>query len=276
MAYRFIAGETLEEAIAAVRRVNAKGMLATLDRLGENVSTPEEAREATHAYLNLLEKISDTAIQTNISLKLTELGLEHSESSCYENLKEIAAAADRFNNFIRIDMEGSPTTQQTLDLFKRVYISRKNVGAVIQAYLYRSRQDVEDLIKMKARVRLCKGAYNEPPEVAYPNKKQVDENYVALMERLLIEGNYPGIATHDLNIINQAKDFVRKHKIDPSRFEFQMLYGIRRNLQQSLIQEGYNLRIYVPYGNKWYPYFMRRLAERPANLMFFFTSLLKG
>lgn len=276
MTRRFIAGESLEEAILAIRQLNAKGKLATFVHLGENVSTHEEAIGATRAYLHILEQIQETDLQSNISLKLTVLGLDLSEDFCYENLKKIVAKADQFNNFIRIDMEGSAYTDRTLKIFNRVYAEFKNVGVVIQAYLYRSEKDIDDLIRLKARIRLCKGAYHEPASIAFPKRKQVDENFILLMKKLLLHGNYPGIATHDLGMIDEAKRFARENNIHPSRFEFQMLYGIRRELAQILVSDGYNLRIYVPYGEQWYPYFMRRLAERPANLLFFLTSLFRG
>jgi len=276
MSRRFIAGESLNEAVLAIRQINTKGMTATFDRLGENVGSRDEALQAVQAYLEILGKIEENQIQSNISLKLTELGLDISEDFCFENLKKIVAKADQLNNFIRIDMEGSPYTERTLRIFKRLSSHYKNVGVVIQSYLRRSEKDVEDLIEMKARVRLCKGAYKEPAEIAFAKKREVDENYVKLMKRLLLAGNYPGIATHDLKIMNEAKHFVAEKKIANSQFEFQMLYGIRRPLEEELIKERYNLRIYVPYGEKWYPYFMRRLAERPANLIFFVTSLLRG
>ena len=276
MAHRFIAGEGLDEAVEAIREVNRKKMIATFDHLGENVHNLDEARKAVEVYIRILDKIRETGIDSNVSLKLTELGLDLDERACEENLGKILDKAESYRNFIRLDMEGSPYTERTLNLFKRLFPSRKNVGVVIQAYLYRSEKDIEDMIGLQARVRLCKGAYNEPPEVAFPKKKDVDDNYVKLMKRLLENGNYPGIATHDQRIIEETKAFAKEKKIDPTRFEFQMLYGIRRELQDELVKDGYNLRIYVPYGKKWYPYFMRRLAERPANLMFFFTSLIRG
>jgi proline dehydrogenase len=276
MARRFIAGETLEEALEAVQKLNAKKMMATLDHLGENVATFEEAKHAAEIYFLILDKIQEANIQSNVSLKLTDLGLDLDEKICRENLEKITQKAASYNNFIRIDMESSLYTERSLQIFKSLFERYKNLGVVIQAYLYRSEKDIEELIPLKARVRLCKGAYKEPPEIAFPRKKDVDANYIKLMKKLLLYGNYPAIATHDPRIIEETKHFAKENKIPPANFEFQMLYGIRRDLQEQLVKEGYNVRIYVPFGKKWYPYFMRRLAERPANLMFFFSSFIRG
>jgi len=273
---RFIAGETLDEAVHAVTKLNGNGLTATFDYLGENVIRKEDAEEAVAMYLQILETIEKTGIQANISMKLTELGLDFKGTFCAEKLELILKRASLGNHFIRIDMEGSPYTEKTLTLFRQVYSHYKNVGVVVQAYLYRSEKDTEDLISLGARVRLCKGAYNEPPQIAFPKKSDVDENYLRLMKKLLLQGNYPAIATHDPKIIDETKSFARNNGIDSSRFEFQMLYGIRRDLQELLVKQGYRVRIYVPYGKEWYPYFMRRLAERPANVLFFLSSLLKG
>lgn len=275
MTRRFIAGERFDDAIEAIRKINASGQLATLDRLGENVSTKEAVLEAARSYIDILEQIEAHQIQSNISLKLTELGLDLSDEFCYENLLKIVAKAAQLNNFIRIDMEGSSFTERTLAIFRRAYQQYKNVGVVIQSYLYRSENDIDDLIALGARVRLCKGAYNEPPNVAFPRKSKVDKNFISLMKKLLKNGNYPAIATHDQKIIEQTKAFAESERIDRSKFEFQMLYGIRRDLQEALVKEGYRVRIYVPYGKEWYRYFMRRLAERPANLFFFLSHLKK-
>lgn len=274
MAFRFVAGETLEEAVAAVKRLPA-GASASLDHLGENVSTPQEAEAARDQYLAALDAIERAGIDANVSLKLTAMGIDISQDLCLANMRAILDAAQKRNSFVRIDMEGSSYTQTTLDVFNLLWQNYKNVGVVIQSYLFRSEQDIALLNQMGARVRLCKGAYSESPQVAFAHKSDTDANYRKLVERLLLHGNYPGVATHDADIIEHVKAFVRDNDIAVDRFEFQMLYGIRRQLQALLLSEGFNLRIYVPYGRQWYPYFMRRLAERPANLMFFLTSLLR-
>lgn len=274
MAFRFVAGETLEEAVEAVRGLPA-GSRASLDHLGENVGTPQEAEQARDQYVAILEEIQRQGIDANISLKLTALGIDIDPALCVRNMRVILDRAQTLGNFVRIDMEGSAYTQPTLDVFNLLYQHHKNVGVVIQAYLYRSEDDVALLNRMGARIRLCKGAYNEPPEVAYPKKADTDANYRKLAECLLTNGNYPAIATHDETIVTHVKEYTRTSGISSDRFEFQMLYGIRPQLQAQLLAEGFNLRIYVPYGRQWYPYFMRRLAERPANLMFFLSSLVK-
>jgi proline dehydrogenase len=274
MAFRFVAGETLEEAVKAIEQL-PKGARATLDNLGENVYTVDEANQACQQYLDVLDAIAGAGIDSNASLKLTQMGLDLDPDLCLQNMRRILDKAAALDNFIRIDMEGSSYTQVTLDVFSQLWQSHKNVGVVIQAYLYRSEQDVAMLNQMGARVRLCKGAYSEPGDVAFAAKSDTDANYRKLAERLITEGNYPGIATHDETIIEHVKDFVQRNNISRDRFEFQMLYGIRRQLQEQLLAEGYNLRVYVPFGRQWYPYFMRRLAERPANLMFFLSSLVK-
>jgi proline dehydrogenase len=278
LARRFVAGETAEQAFAAVEQLNSQGALVTLDYLGENVTSAEEASETRQVYVGLLDEIKRRDLKCNVSLKLTALGLDISRSVCEANLRAILGTAQRHNNFVRLDMEGSPYTQITLDLFEQLFVAegRTNVGVVIQSYLYRSAADVERLIQLQARVRLCKGAYNEPASVAYPQKSDVDQNYLALTRRLLCAGNYPGLATHDSAIIDWVKQFTREQRIGPERYEFQMLYGVRRDLQQHLIKEGYNVRVYVPFGEAWYPYMMRRLAERPANILFVLKSLRHG
>jgi proline dehydrogenase len=275
MASRFIAGETLQDAVQVIQMLNKKGMTATFDHLGENVRTEEEALHASEIYFQILEKIQETKISSNVSLKMTEMGLDLNLELARLNLEKILAKAAELNNFIRIDMESSNYTEKTLALFKQVYSSYKNVGVVIQAYLYRSEKDIDDLIQIQARVRLCKGAYSEPPDLAFPKKADVDRNYIKLIKKLLLKGNYPAFATHDPRMIEAVKKTAQENRITPDRFEFQMLYGIRRDLQEQLVQEGYNLRIYVPYGTMWYPYFMRRLAERPANLLFFLKNLAR-
>jgi proline dehydrogenase len=276
MAFRFVAGDRLEDAIAAVKRLNAQGIKATLDCLGEDVKNEAEAAHAAQDYLRALDDIEANRLDCNVSLKLTQMGLGLGPATCLTHLRSILEKARGYNNFVRIDMEGSALTQVTLDMFKELWTDYQNVGVVIQSYLLRSEQDIAMLNQMGARVRLCKGAYSEPPGVAFADKTDVDNNYRRLAERLLTEGTYPGLATHDGAIIEYLQKFTRDHKIDNSRFEFQMLYGIRRQLQEELVRQGYNLRVYVPYGTQWYPYFMRRLAERPANLLFFLTALFRG
>jgi proline dehydrogenase len=265
---RFVAGETLSEAIDAARKLNAAGMTATLDYLGESVSTAAEAGAAAMQYVAILHGVERAGVQCNASLKLTQMGLDVDRALCARNVERIVAQAGQFGNFIRIDMEGSDYTQVTLDIFKDLFARHNNVGVVIQSYLYRSEADIRKLNELGARVRLCKGAYNEPASVAFPDKADVDKNYIALMQMLLSEGNYPGIATHDEKMIAATRDYAARHGIGPERFEFQMLYGIRRDLQEQIVRDGYQLRIYVPYGEEWYPYMMRRMAERPANILF--------
>lgn len=266
IARRFVAGEALPDAIAVVRQINLRGMSVTLDHLGENVSTEAEAASAADDYCRMLEAIAESGVDSNVSLKLTHMGLDLGEQVAYRNtLRVLEAAGD---NFVRIDMEGSEYTDRTLAIFRRLYADRKNVGVVIQSALYRSEADAEGLVEMGARVRLVKGAYLEPPSVAYQDKSDVDAAFVRLMQLLLLRGNYPAIASHDTRMIGATRSFALDHGIDRHRFEFQMLYGIRRDLQSSLVEAGYRMRIYVPYGTEWYPYLMRRMAERPANLMF--------
>lgn len=275
LARRFVAGETAEQAFAAVAQLNSQGALVTLDYLGENVTSAEEAAATRQMYVGLLDEIGRRGLKCNVSLKLTALGLDISRTLCENNLRAILETAQRHDNFVRLDMEGSDYTQITFDIFEQMFVAenRKNVGMVIQSYLYRSAADIERLNELQARVRLCKGAYNESPSVAYPQKSDVDKNYVALTRRLICDGNYPGLATHDSAIIDWVKQFTREQQIGRERYEFQMLYGIRRDLQQQLIKDGYNLRVYVPFGEAWYPYLMRRLAERPANILFILKSL---
>ncbi len=274
-ARRFIAGETMEETAAPVRALNDRGMTVSLDYLGENVSRAEEAAESVAYYLRLLRFISDNNLNANISLKLTQLGLDIGSDVAERHMREILEEAARYDQFVRIDMEGSAYTQRTLDLFDALQPDHKNTGVVIQSYLTRSEQDVEKLIEMGARVRLCKGAYDEPREVAFQNKTDVDANYLRLVRRVLKDGNYPGIATHDELMIEGTCDFAREESIMPDRYEFQMLYGIRRDRQESLVRAGYRMRVYVPFGTQWYAYMMRRMAERPANLWFVIKNLLR-
>ena len=278
LARRFVAGETAEQAFAAVAQLNSQGALVTLDYLGENVTTLEEATAVRQMYIGLLEEISRRGLKCNVSLKLTALGLDINRAVCDANLRTILETAQRDDNFVRLDMEGSDYTQITFDIFEQMFVAegRKNVGMVIQSYLYRSAADIDRLNELQARVRLCKGAYNEPATVAYPQKADVDKNYIELTRRLLTAGNYPGLATHDSAIIDWVKRFVRENGIGTERYEFQMLYGVRRDLQQQLIKDGYTVRVYVPFGEAWYPYLMRRMAERPANLLFILKALRHG
>ena len=276
-ANRFVAGETLESALTAVARLNAKGITASLDLLGESVHNEAEARAAGQEYVSMLDRIYERRVDANVSVKLTAMGLDISEDLCVAIMQKILQRAREYQTFVRIDMEGSAYTQRTLDLFEqRLFPTyRENVGIVLQSYLYRTFADVERAIAIKARVRLCKGAYKEPETVAYPDKKDVDSNYIRCMHALLLHGNYPGIATHDESILTNAKRFVKENQIPMDRFEFQMLYGVRRDLQDRLVREGYRMRVYVPFGTQWYPYLMRRLAERPANVAFITGNVLK-
>ena len=276
-ANRFVAGESLDTALAAVKRLNARGITASLDLLGESVHNEVEARAAGHAYVTMLDRIHEQKARANVSVKLTAMGLDVSEDLCVAIMHEILQRARDYQTFVRIDMESSEYTQRTLDLFEqRLYPAyRESVGIVLQSYLFRTFADVQRANLIKARVRICKGAYAEPETVAYPDKKDVDATYVRCMHELMLKGNYPGIATHDEAIIKEAKRFAKENDIAPSRFEFQMLYGVRRDLQDMLVREGYRMRVYVPFGTQWYPYLMRRLAERPANVAFLTGSVFK-
>ena len=276
-ARRFVAGETVTEALAAVRELNAKGITASLDLLGESVSTEREARNARDEYLQLLDRIHESKLDANVSVKLTAMGLDIDHELNVAIMQDILGRARQYETFVRIDMEASSYTDVTLDLFEqRLYPAYKaNVGVVLQSYLYRTFADVEQMNTLRARVRLCKGAYKEPAKVAYPDKRDVDANYVKCMRELMLKGNYPGIATHDPAMINEAKRWAKEQGIAAERFEFQMLYGIRRDLQESLVKEGYRVRCYVPFGTQWYPDLMRRLAERPANVAFITGSVLR-
>ena len=269
MAQRFVAGETLEDAIRVARELNRAKLSTSLDMLGENVADETGARRAGEYYLRMFDRIAVEKLDANVSLKLTQLGLDLSEQLCQELLEGIVARALSYGNFLRIDMEGSAYTQRTIDITKRVRKKFSGVGTVIQAYLYRSEQDIQDLVRVGCRIRLCKGAYKEMPDIAFPRKNDVDANFVKLMKILLPSGIYHGIATHHPAMIEATKTFARENNIAPDKFEFQMLYGIRRDLQRRLVREGYRMRIYIPFGTEWFPYFMRRLAERPANLLFF-------
>jgi proline dehydrogenase len=276
-ASRFVAGETLSEALDAVRALNGRGIRASLDLLGESVTNEREARAARDAYIQILERIHAQKLDANVSVKLTAMGLDISEELCVGLMQEILGRARDYNTFVRVDMESSEYTERTLHLFEhRLYpLFRNQVGVVLQSYLYRTFTDVEYALQIGCRVRLCKGAYKEPASVAFAEKKDVDANYVKCMHALLRHGNYPGIATHDPAMINETKRFARENGIAPSRFEFQMLYGVRRDLQERLVREGYNMRVYVPFGTQWYPYLMRRLAERPANVAFITGNVIR-
>jgi len=277
LAQRFVAGETLDEALRAVEPLNRKGITASLDLLGESVHTEREAQAATREILTMLDRINERRLEANVSLKLTQMGLDLSDDLCVALMHDIVGRARDLRTFIRIDMEDSAYTERTLRLFEdRLHPSYgDHVGIVLQSYLYRTLADVERAIAIKARVRLCKGAYNEPATVAYPEKADVDANYVRCMHKLLSEGNYPALATHDDRIIREATRYVRANGIGPERFEFQMLYGVRRDLQERLVREGWRVRVYVPFGTQWYPYLMRRLAERPSNLAFITGSMVR-
>jgi proline dehydrogenase len=276
-ARRFVAGETAEEAIAAVRELNARGITASLDLLGESVHNEAEARASGRDYIRLLDRIRESNLNANVSVKLTAMGLDISEELCISIMHEVLDRARQHRTFVRLDMESSAYTERTLQLFEqRLYPAYpENVGIVVQSYLYRTAADVERAIQLKCRVRLCKGAYKEPASVAYPDKADVDANYVRCMQDLMRHGNYPGLATHDETIIRAAKKYAADEKIPPERYEFQMLYGVRRDLQEKLVAEGYRLRVYVPFGTQWYPYLMRRLAERPANVAFIAGNIVK-
>jgi len=273
---RFVAGETLEQAMDVARKLNAEGITVTLDHLGESITNLAEAAEARDVYLRTLEAIHGQGIQGNVSLKLTQFGLDLSFDECLANVDRLAARARELDSFVRIDMESSEYVDRTLDLVRRLFARHGCVGTVIQAYLKRSRADIEALDREGIRVRLCKGAYLEPAAVAFPEKSRVDQNYMDLTALLLREGSYPAIATHDERMIEYARRFATENGVARDRFEFQMLYGIRRDLQRKLVAEGWRLRLYVPFGKAWYPYYMRRLAERPANVFFIVRNLFRS
>jgi proline dehydrogenase len=276
MSHRFVAGETLDEAIQASRQCNDAGMLVTLDCLGENVATPADAQKARDTYLGIFDRIAQEKLKANVSCKLTQLGLDLSVEFCEGLVLSLAERAAAYESFLRIDMESSIYTQRTVELVKRVRAQTPCVGAVIQAYLYRSESDIHDLLSYGCRVRLCKGAYQESAEVAFPRKSDVDGNYVKLMRTLLPSGFYHAIATHDPHMIAETIRCAAEKKISKDDFEFQMLYGVRTDIQRQLVCDGYRVRIYVPFGQEWFPYFMRRLAERPANLSFFVRNFIRS
>lgn len=278
VARRFVAGTTIADALAATRAVNEWGASVSIDNLGENVTNPDEARHSASLYSELLAAITREQLNANVSLKLTHMGLDVDEALARELASKLVAQATASGNFVRVDMEGSPYTQRTLGLVRELHRRpghAGNVGAVIQSYLRRSEKDVEELLGERIRIRLCKGAYKEPPEIAFPDKKDVDANYVTLMKLLLKSGVYHGIATHDEKMIAATIAFARAESIAAEQFEFQMLYGVRRDLQRQLVKDGWRMRVYIPFGTEWYPYFMRRLAERPANVLFVARNLLR-
>ena len=275
LSHRFVAGEALDEAIQVTRNLNQKGLHVSLDHLGENVSDEREARAAAQDFIASLQAIKQHGVDANISIKLTALGLDIAQDVCEQNVRDILTHAQSYPIFVRIDMEGSAYTERTVDMTLRMHEQFEHVGTVMQSCMYRSRKDVEQLIAHGVRVRLVKGAYKELKTVAFQNKSEVDHNYVQLMMLLLLRGNYPAIATHDEAIINATCKYAREHGIGKDAFEFQMLYGIRRDLQEKLVNQGYNVRVYVPYGSQWYPYLMRRMAERPANLVFVMSNAMR-
>jgi proline dehydrogenase len=276
LAARFIAGEEVEDALQAVRRLNSEGFAVTLDCLGESVHEAGAAEEATRVYLSVLDRLAAEKLNSHVSIKLTQLGLAIDEALACRNLAAICERAARQQNFARVDMEGSAFTEATLRAFRAVNAPREVLGIAIQSYLYRSEKDIADLLKYGARVRLVKGAYKEPPEIAFPRKADVDRSFQKLTEQLLSSGGYHAIATHDARLIAATQEFARTQGLARDRFEFQLLYGIRRQLQRDLLRQGWRVRIYVPYGRQWYSYFMRRLAERPANLLFLVRNLFRA
>ncbi|WP_028544048.1 proline dehydrogenase family protein [Paenibacillus taiwanensis] len=276
-AKRFVAGVQISEAVTTVRMLNEKGIVVTLDHLGEFISTREEAIEATAYNVRTLHEIAASGVKSNLSLKMTQLGLDISRELCMSNMRQILDAAKQHGNFVRIDMEDYAHNEVTLDIFRELREEYgTTVGLVIQAYLYKSQADMEQLAVYKPNLRLVKGAYKESQEVAFPRKEDVDQNFIRIIEQHLLDGHYAAIATHDDNVINHVKQFVKDHRIPNSQFEFQMLYGIRVQAQQELANQGYTMRVYVPYGDDWYGYFMRRLAERPANVGFVLKSMFKS
>jgi proline dehydrogenase len=273
---RFVSGEELGDGLAAVKKVNSEGAIATLDHLGEEVSEAQEAISAADVYVNALDQIADDGVDTNVSAKPTQLGLKIDKGLCQENFARMIETAKKHDNFVRMDMEGSDCTQDTLDVFFNLRKKYDNVGIVIQSYLYRSDDDVDQVLKLGGRIRLCKGAYKEPKEIAFPKIEQVDDSFMRLTEKMLKSGIYHGIATHDERLIERTKKFAQENNIPKESFEFQLLYGIRTELRHQLVKEGYNVRVYIPFGREWYPYFMRRFAERPANLVFFIKNFLRA
>ncbi len=272
---RFVAGVKVEDAIRATRELNARGIAVTLDALGENVLVEAQAIRAAGAYHALLDAIAREKLDANVSLKLTQMGIDLGNGIAEDTVGRLAEKAAAIGSFVRVDMEGSAYTEATIELVRRIHMVHSNIGVVIQSYLRRSEKDVRALLREGIRIRLCKGAYQEPAEIAFPDKAEVDASYVRLMQMLLTSGIFHAFATHDEAIIRQVKSFASANAISPTNFEFQMLYGIRRDLQESLVKQGYRVRVYVPFGEEWYPYFMRRLAERPANALFLARNLFR-
>ena len=275
---RFVAGTQVDDVLRATETVNGWGASVSIDNLGENVTNADESKHSAELYHRLLDEICTRKLNANVSLKLTHMGLDVSEELAFSLVTEVVQHAVRINSFVRVDMEGSPYTQRTLDFVRQLHRlpgHAGRVGTVIQSYLYRSEKDVNDLLSERIRIRLCKGAYKEPAEIAFPKKADVDANYVKLAKVLMKSGVYHGLATHDEHIIAEMKRFATAENIPASAYEFQMLHGVRRDLQQQLVREGYGLRVYIPFGTEWYPYFMRRLAERPANVLFIARQIVR-
>ncbi|TCS80592.1 proline dehydrogenase family protein [Tepidibacillus fermentans] len=277
-AKRFIAGESLQQAAEIVKALNKEGLMVTLDHVGESVSTKQEAIEATNEAIRILEIIKKEKLNSNVSVKLTQLGLGLDPEFAYENMDRIAKAAKEHNNFVRIDIEDSTVTQITIDIFKKLFekYGKDHIGLVLQSYLYRTEKDMIEMGKLGANIRMVKGAYKEPKEVAFPRKQDVDDNYIKMVKLHMQSGNYIAVASHDENIIREIKRYVKENNIPNDKFEFQMLYGVRNGLQRELVKEGYRVRVYTPYGKHWYPYFSRRIAERPANAFFILKSMFKS
>jgi proline dehydrogenase len=276
LARRFVAGETVSDGIEAARALNASGFKVSLDYLGESVSSREEAMAAADTYIEVIDRIAAGKLDANVSLKLTQMGQDIDEAFLQDNVTRVIGRARAHDMFVRLDMESSAYTERTIEFFRRAWDDGyRNVGIVLQSYMRRSPADTQLANQLGARVRLCKGAYNEPPDVAFQKKSEVDAAFVRLMQVLLSDGTYPGIATHDEAMIRATREWADRHAIPPSAFEFQLLYGVRRDLQHKLLQAGYNVRVYVPFGEAWYPYLMRRLAERPANLFFIVNAVLR-
>jgi len=273
IARRWIAGTTLEEAFDATKELNLESRLVSIDHLGEDITKSEEAYDYAQSYLDILWSVFTRKLNSNVSIKLTQMGIDIDEDLCYENLKGILRVAKAFDNFVRIDMEGSPHTQKTIDMFKRLRKDYDNVGIVLQSYLYRTENDMDDLLKIDTNFRLCKGAYREPANIAFPKKAHVNENYMNLSKKLLLSGRKHAYATHDENMIKLIQEFAYYNNVPRENVEFQMLYGVRRDLQQRLVDEGYNLRVYVPFGEDWYPYTMRRFAESYHNVWFILKDI---
>jgi proline dehydrogenase len=275
---RFVAGMQLADAVSVTERINKRGASVSIDNLGENVTNIDEAKLSAELYHQMLDEISTRKLNANISLKLTHMGFDVDEDFAFRQVMELVSHAVQINSFVRVDMEGSPYTQRTLDFVRELHRQPGHagkVGTVIQSYLYRSEDDVNQLLSERIRIRLCKGAYKESPEIAFPKKADVDANYIKLACTLLKSGVYHGLATHDQKIIDEMKQFARAENIPPTAYEFQMLHGVRRDLQQKLVRDGYALRVYIPFGAEWYPYFMRRLAERPANALFLAKNMFR-